>query len=153
MTKATSQRKTLPQYCDFEEEGHYESLQKEVRATSKKNKELDDMILRFYIKVQPKPMDGDANGEESILNEPTSPLRPEGRQVNLFIVSSDYRQLQADKKKHLQACPKPSFEPSTRLSSNALNVKQENIRRTLTAGSLQGHPFMERSVSLSLREI
>jgi hypothetical protein len=85
MSKATSQRKTLPRYSDFLDEEHYESLQKEVRTTSKKNKELDDMVLRFYINVQLKSANGESNGGDLDRDEPASPSRAEGRQVEALI--------------------------------------------------------------------
>jgi len=81
MTKAKSQQKTLPQYSDFDSEEHYELLQKELRTTSKKNPELDDMILRFHIDVKVKGDNAEANEEGSDEEEPPSPTRATERQV------------------------------------------------------------------------
>lgn len=85
MKKAKSQQKTLPQYSDFDGKEHYEVLQKELRTTSKKNPELDEMILRFHIDVKVKG-DNEAANEEGIEEEePSSPSRVTERQVFTLI--------------------------------------------------------------------
>ncbi len=81
MTKSKSQQKTLPQYNDFETEEHYEVLQKELRTTSKRNPELDDMVLRFHIDVKVKRDDAEADEEGIDEEEPPSPSRASERQV------------------------------------------------------------------------
>ena len=83
MTKAKSQQKTLPRYTDFDEEEQYQALQKEVRTTSKKNRELDDMILRFHIDVRLRKdrKDKEDDEVEDEKEEPSSPSRCTERQV------------------------------------------------------------------------
>jgi len=73
MTKARSQQKTLPRYTDFDEEEHYQTLQKEVRTTTKKNRELDDMILRFHVDVRVKGDNEEGDEQEHEDKEPSSP--------------------------------------------------------------------------------
>ena len=73
MTKARSQQKTLPRYTDFDEEEHYQTLQKEVRTMTKKNRELDDMILRFHVDVRVKGDNEEGDEQEHEDKEPSSP--------------------------------------------------------------------------------
>jgi hypothetical protein len=85
MTKYKSQQKTLPRYNDFDGEEHYQGLQKEVRTTSKKNRELDDMILRFHIDVKVRTDTGQEDGQEDKQGDededPPSPSRATERKV------------------------------------------------------------------------
>jgi hypothetical protein len=85
MTKAKSQQKTLPRYTEFEGEEQYQALQKEIYTTSKRNPELDNMILRFHITVRVRKDDEEANDEEHEEDEPSSPSRLTGRQVYSLI--------------------------------------------------------------------
>jgi hypothetical protein len=81
MTKYKSQQKTLPRYNDFDGEDHYQALQKEVRTTSKKNRELDDMILRFHIDVKVRTDTGQEDRQEDEGEDPPSPSRATERKV------------------------------------------------------------------------
>ena len=81
MTKAKSQQKMLPRYTEFEGEEQYEALQKAIRTTTKKNADLDDMILRFHVAVRIRNDDEEENDEEHV-DEPSSPPRLAGRQVH-----------------------------------------------------------------------
>ena len=85
MTKARSQQKTLPCYTDFDEEEHYQTLQKEVRTMTKKNHELDDMILRFHVDVRVKGDNEERDEQEHEDKEPSSPSRITVCQVFLMI--------------------------------------------------------------------
>lgn len=88
MTKSRSQQKTLPRYSDFDDKEHYEALQKELRITSKKNRELDDMILRFHIDVKVRSDNEEENEEEAEQVEPPSPTLVTGPQVFALLCSN-----------------------------------------------------------------
>ena len=85
MTKAKSQQKMLPHYTDFEGEDQYQAPQKAIRTTTKKNPELDDMILRLHVAVRVRKDDEEANEEEHEEDEPSSASRLTGRQVSSLI--------------------------------------------------------------------
>ena len=54
MTLAQSQRKNLPRFNALETEEHYQQIQKDVRSTSRKNPELDNMVLRIHVAIDTK---------------------------------------------------------------------------------------------------
>lgn len=85
MTKAKSQQKTLPLYTDFEGEEQYLALQKAIFATSKKNPQLDDMMLRFHVTVRIRKDEEEENEGGDEEDEPASPSRLTGRQVSSLI--------------------------------------------------------------------
>ena len=45
MTVAKSQGKVLPYFNALENEGHYQEIRKDIRSTSRKNSNLDNMVL------------------------------------------------------------------------------------------------------------
>lgn len=65
MTLAKSQFKNLPRFNDLETEEHYQQLQKDVRTTSRKNSDLDNMILRIHVEIRLNSDDGDTTAVEN----------------------------------------------------------------------------------------
>ena len=61
MTLAQSQRKNLPRFNALETEEHYQQIQKDVRSTSRKNPELDNMVLRIHVAINTKLPDDTSN--------------------------------------------------------------------------------------------
>lgn len=73
MTRRKAQNINLPKFNAFESEEHYELLQRDIRATARRNPDLDNMVLRFNVDI--KLSSNDINTMEA-RSEPTSKLPP-----------------------------------------------------------------------------
>ena len=58
MTAAKSQQKQLPRYSDLDNESHWEQVQRTIQMAARKNKFLDNVVLRIHVDVRSPIDDG-----------------------------------------------------------------------------------------------